>query len=145
MTAIPFWPGNVNQYVIRGTLNVQPVRNVREFKPESGPPMGHRISSISVAQMSWNMRGTDAELDALDDFYLNALQDGVLKFVRNDPRSGAKRVFQFTAAPATIDQRQTKWHMAIAVLRLPDAVPAGPPGLDFSKPGNSQNTILGMT
>lgn len=95
------WPGTVPQYAMVSGYQERPERNVVEFRPETGPPLTRRRTSVSSDIISFETLMTLDEYDDLLEFYRYDLKDGSLTFKRKHPRNilGADKTFKFIAEP----------------------------------------------
>ncbi|HEY4775018.1 MAG TPA: hypothetical protein VIH40_09375 [Xanthobacteraceae bacterium] len=112
------WPAAVPQTPLAGSFSSEPQRNVISFAPEYGPPIERRATSMMMEAHSYRARLTAAEYATLMDFYRDDLQDGVLAFARDHPRTGEPIVARFSAAPADADDIPGHVMTTISYLRI---------------------------
>ena len=95
------WPATVPQYAQQPSYSEKPERNAAEFRPEIGPPLSRRRTSISSDVIRFETTMTFDQYDDLLEFYREDLKDGTVSFTRKHPRDtdGPDRVFRFTAEP----------------------------------------------
>jgi hypothetical protein len=76
--------------------------NRLKFQPDVGPLIMRRNSSARVDKLHAQMFLWDNELNALNDFYTNTLEDGALTFSMFHPMYGVVWAMQFIAPPDAI-------------------------------------------
>ncbi|MFG1343208.1 hypothetical protein [Xanthobacter autotrophicus] len=109
------WPETLPCQPEQGTWNETPQADVVSFRPESGPTILRRRSTVQgiVAQSTWVF--TAAEYAAFRTFYRSDLQGGAIRFALDHPVTGDPTEWVFEAEPqmtATTNRRvrvQMQW------------------------------------
>ena len=119
------WPTGVPQCPILNTVTEVPDRNVSEFKPEAGPELTRRRTSIPTEIVTVDLFMTYAQYETFRAFYQALVKDGALTFFFKDPvEAGAtgspptSQIFKFVEAPRFRQQGRQRGVVSLAMRRL---------------------------
>lgn len=98
------WPAEVPEHVLHDSYREEPERNVSSFDTEFGPPLESRATTVATTLIDAQYWLTKTEHDALLDFYVNDLADGVLPFTRTHPSSGVAGTTMKFREPPKLEQ-----------------------------------------
>lgn len=99
---MPTWPvaGDFPQSPLVGTWTRTAVNTVQEFKPDLGPARKRRLTTGASFECSGSFRLTQAQADALLDFWRADCDFGSLSFTWIDPEDGVTpRTWEFRSVP----------------------------------------------
>lgn len=119
---LPNWPSAVNLAVRRNSYSEQNEDAVDEFAVDHGPPLRNSATSVPTVLMSFEGTYTQAEYDALVEFWRGTLKR-VGRFTREHPlqTSGTEGdpVFEFVEGPRLVRVRATKLDVAMTLRYWP--------------------------
>lgn len=95
------WPATLPPPAI-STLNETPPENRLSTPMEKGPAKVRRFTTANIRPISFVMRCTKAQVQALDDFFVTTTFSGVDPFDYTHPRTGASVRARF--APGSVPQ-----------------------------------------
>lgn len=124
MAAIP-WPVGVPQCPILNTVTEVPDRNVNEFKPEAGPELTRRRTSIPTEIVTADLYMTYAQYDLFRTWLQQLIKDGALTFFYKDPLEPGGpgspptvQIWKFVDAPRFRQQGKQRGVLSLAMRRL---------------------------
>lgn len=115
---MPSWPGILPSAPLLGHRESAPDVVVRT-EMDAGPAKLRRRFTAGVRPMQVPLVLSDAQVDALDDFYVITLAGGTLRFDHKHPRTGAVVRWRFIAPPQYDLIAPTKWRATLTLEVLP--------------------------
>lgn len=114
------WPGTIPTAALVSdpSYNEDGEDNVAEQKPQVGPPLRRRRSSVPTRMLTFSTIMTFTQWDLLVTFYEQTLFDGTDFFTRPHPRTGSTITCTFQGRPksgAAIAQNKYQVQMSMRV------------------------------
>ena len=115
------WPAAITQGPLVGTLEITQEPNVVEFKADvfSNMIRSRRYTGKAYMYNATMLLYTNAEQEALNDFFTNDCADGALPFDMVDWKTQVSAVFQWVQAPAFSHVCLGIWRVGIQLIKLP--------------------------
>ena len=93
------WPSSLPDNLLVDGYQETPPDLLIRTEMEEGPGKIRRWGTGNVREITGELILDLSEVDTLDDFYLNTLKGGALRFNWNDPRSGDSVEMRFREQP----------------------------------------------
>lgn len=93
------WPASLPQELLISGFSERPPKTHIRGDMDQGPPKMRRRSTASSRPINGELLLTQSELETLDDFYINTLDGGTLRFDWKHPRTGNSVEMRFRERP----------------------------------------------
>jgi hypothetical protein len=118
------WPLTLPQpFLVAGYSETFP--NVMErTQMDAGPARVRRTMSGNVRPYTGQQIMNDTQVGILDDFFMNTLSGGTIRFIFPTPRTGTTGEFRFTAPPKVTaakakENGERQWFVDMAMEKMP--------------------------
>ena len=115
---MPAWPGILPSSALLGHRESAPDIVVRTAM-DAGPAKVRRKFTAGVRRLEVSLVLGDAQVQALDDFFLITLAGGAVRFDHKHPRTGAVVKFRFVGPPEYELITPSKWRATLKLEVLP--------------------------
>lgn len=115
---MPAWPGSLPAAPLLGHRETAPEMVVRT-EMDAGPAKLRRRFTAGVRTLEIPLVLSDAQVQALDDFYVTTLAGGTLRFDHKHPRTAAVVKYRFIARPQYDLITPSKWRTTLRLEILP--------------------------
>lgn len=102
---MPSWPSDLPPPAIN-TLNESPPNNAISSQPDKGPEIVRRRTTSNTRPLAFAMMLTPAQIQILDDFFVDDTFSGTITFDYEHPRTGDAVTARFK--PGTVPQYMEK-------------------------------------
>ncbi len=89
------WPSSLPQVMRLESLHAKKKSNVVRTKMDSGPQKARRRYTVSTKVFRGSVVLTEPQRKILEDWYVNTLGNGVLRFIMKDPQTLQPSEFRF--------------------------------------------------
>ena len=115
------WPADVNQDVLRRTINLKPELSIDEFQVDEGPPLTGRDSTADSDVMSWDTIWSEYELLRMIAFIRDDLAGGTQPVIRLHPLFGTSEEMTFVpGSPYQVRDRTVgRFQVTLNMRRMP--------------------------
>lgn len=115
---MPAWPGVLPRVPLLGTVETAPDLVVRT-QMDAGPAKLRRRFTAGVRTFDAEFLLSEAQVAALDDFYVTATAGGSVRFDHVHPRTDATVEMRFTAPPAYEQITPSRWRARLKLEVMP--------------------------
>lgn len=115
---MPVWPATLPQAPLLGHTEAAPDLVLRTGM-DAGPAKVRRRFTAGVREIAFPMLLDEAQVTALDEFYVTALAGGALRFDHALPRTGAVVQYRFIAPPEYELIAPMRWRATLKLEVLP--------------------------
>ncbi len=96
---MPAWPVSLPQRPLANSFQEQAPDLLLRSQMDQGPDKTRQRYTAGVRNMQMQMTLTAAQVETLDNFFINDLSGGAAKFDWVHPRTAAAETFRFTEPP----------------------------------------------
>lgn len=112
------WPSTLPAPFL-SSLQETPPNNVIRSSMDVGPAKVRRRTTANVRNLSFNLMLTPAQVEILDEFYLDDVSGGVLEFDYEHPRTGQSVSARFTEPPQYQEREGVVYSVSVSLEILP--------------------------
>jgi hypothetical protein len=112
------WPASLPPPALN-TLRESPPRNMMRSSMDKGPAKTRRRTTANIRPLSFSLNLTEAQVQTLDDFFVDDLFSGVDEFDYTHPRTGAPVTARFVQEPEYSEREGVLYNVGIALEILP--------------------------
>lgn len=113
------WPASLPSEPLYTGFRETAPNTVLRTNMSAGPPKLRRRFTAGFRPISIEMVMTDAQVQAIDDFYITILFGGSLPFDFTDPRTDVSESYQFKVPPQYRPIAPDNWTVSIELEMLP--------------------------